>query len=229
MRSSHTRPAHPRLPIGAWLLVLAVLVFPARPAAADEPARLAGGPLPVQSTTVVGWEQATADLNVDAAGAVTGVTLLESTPGFDEAVTSALKGWTFKPATSHDRPVPAVVFVAIVYRPPVLYNAPTLGQQPRRLGAPSADAPYAMSTVTPMYPVQAVGDARVVVEVHVGADGTVDAADVRGAGSGFDAGAVAAAKQWRFRPARLDGNPAEAYAYVVFGFRQPVRPGRGPR
>ena len=224
-------PASRPLRIGSllllWLSALSVLSLTARPAAADEPARLAGGSAPAQSVQVVGWEQAMADLKVSAAGVVTDVQLLESTPGFDQRVTDALKSWTFKPATSQGTPVPAEVFVTAIYRPPVLFNTPTLGQPPRRLGSPSDAAPYAVTMLTPQYPPQAVGDGTVLVEAHVGADGSVDQASVIGGPSGFDEAALASVKQWGFRPAHAGGTATDAYAYVAFGFRQPVRSG-GP-
>jgi outer membrane biosynthesis protein TonB len=38
----------------------------------------------------------------------------------------------------------------------------------------------------------------------------------------FDAPALAAAKQWRFRPARINGRATATYVYLVFGFPEPI-------
>ncbi|MDE3153762.1 MAG: TonB family protein [Acidobacteriota bacterium] len=197
------------------------------PPVVNEPARRAGGPLPPQSSQAVGWEQAMADLAVDASGGVSQVRMIESTPGFDDRFLGALKQWTFKPATRQGKPVASDVFVVAIYRPPVLYNVPTLGQSPRRLGTAADDAPYALNMLTPQYPPLGVGDGTVLVEARVAADGTVSEAHAAGGVSGFDATAVAAAQKWTFRPARVDGTAADAYAYIIFGFRQPVQPGKG--
>jgi outer membrane biosynthesis protein TonB len=39
---------------------------------------------------------------------------------------------------------------------------------------------------------------------------------------GFNAAALEAASRWRFDPARWNGEPTDARAYLVFGFRAPV-------
>jgi hypothetical protein len=45
----------------------------------------------------------------------------------------------------------------------------------------------------------------------------------------FDGPAMAAARGWKFRPARRAGRSIDAIAYIIFAFRQPVivTPGRG--
>jgi TonB family protein len=62
----------------------------------------------------------------------------------------------------------------------------------------------------------------VVVQVAVGVNGqVVNAATVRSA-AGFDELALAAARQWTFRPARIHGRLEQTFAYLVFAFRRPV-------
>ena len=50
---------------------------------------------------------------------------------------------------------------------------------------------------------------------------------VQGAGAFADE-ALLTAREWVFRPAHRNGALVSAYAYIVFGFRQPVSANGGP-
>src|SRR5262249_22167767 len=68
--------------------------------------------------------------------------------------------------------------------------------------------------------------AKVVVRIHIDSAGTVTAVDViEPAGNGFDEAAVAAAMQYVFEPAEIDGAPAAiaVEATVNFGIEQRER------
>jgi outer membrane biosynthesis protein TonB len=78
--------------------------------------------------------------------------------------------------------------------------------------------------VRPAYPANAIGDAAVILQASVGADGSVGEIVTAYGAPPFIAAAVEAARQWRFRPAVANGVPAATIAYLVFGFRQPVSP-----
>ena len=64
----------------------------------------------------------------------------------------------------------------------------------------------------------------VVVEVLVTDKGDVQRAQIISSTSGLFNDTSLQAARWKFRPARLDGLPAEGRAYLIFGFRQPVTP-----
>jgi TonB family protein len=67
----------------------------------------------------------------------------------------------------------------------------------------------------------------VLVEALVGVDGRIRQSQVVTEASGFDRAALDATARWSFRPARRNGRAVEAYAYLLFGFRQPTS--AGPR
>lgn len=212
-------------PVFSAVPLLALTLLGIGPGGAKAPRalpQLVGGALPAQISTVVGWEQARAALSVDKRGKVTAVHLMDASPGFERRVKTALAAWTFHPATGPKGPIPSHVLVVVIYRPPVLYNAPTLGNPMRRLTPWPPTVPYPIRTRTPMYPPQAAGNATVLVSLDVGADGTPTRTRIVGAPSGFDSASLAAVRAWRFRPAKPDGTPAPALACVVFGFRRPV-------
>jgi TonB family protein len=190
-----------------------------------EPAQLTDGQLVVPALpgpTVIGWGEVFLEATVSIEGRVTGLRELRTVAPFGALLRQAVERWEFQPAGDGEETVASRVLVAALYRPRVLHNTPTAGSPPRDVAAASTDIPEPIATSTPLHPPRAIGDAVVVIEAHVGADGAVGDARVLTAASGFDDSALEAARQWRFRPARHDDAPAEAYAYLVFAFREPV-------
>jgi len=82
--------------------------------------------------------------------------------------------------------------------------------------------PEVVSRVEPRYPASARmirSEGTVVVEVVVETDGSTGEVRVlRGISKVLDEAAVAAIRQWRFRPARVAGNPVRAYHTVTVRF-----------
>lgn len=84
-------------------------------------------------------------------------------------------------------------------------------------------APELVHKVAPLYPLeakQAGVSGVVVVETQIGLDGRVEAVRVaRGADARLDDAAVAAVRQWRYRPARgAGGNPVRVLFTVTLRF-----------
>jgi TonB family protein len=187
------------------------------------PARLLGGSLPLTpSPNVVGQIEETLQIVVDAAGRVAQMTPLRASPLPMDLLTPAVGGWRFQPALDQGRAVSSRVLVAAIFRPAQLDNSPTLGTPPVNRAAPSDEIPFPLATQTPPYPPQAIGEGVVLVELLVGVDGRVQQLRLATGAGGFDQAALEAARRWSFRPARWNGRAVEAYAYLVFGFRQPV-------
>jgi periplasmic protein TonB len=82
--------------------------------------------------------------------------------------------------------------------------------------------PQVVSRVEPRYPASARmtrSEGTVVVEVVVETDGSTGEVRVlRGISKALDEAAVTAIRQWRFRPARVEGNPVRAYHTVTVRF-----------
>ncbi|HVF59649.1 MAG TPA: energy transducer TonB [Thermoanaerobaculia bacterium] len=82
--------------------------------------------------------------------------------------------------------------------------------------------PEVLSRVEPRYPASARmirSEGTVVIEVVVETDGsTGDVRVLRGISKALDEAAVAAIRQWRFRPARVEGTPVRAYHTVTVRF-----------
>lgn len=198
-------------------------------AAADTftPARYLAGPYPPQPVRAIGGGQVFLEVAVSPRGGVDRVTPLRTTPPFTEPLVGAVNSWQFQPAEELTpagvrRRVASKVLVAAFYRSPTLLDGPTLGDSPKDVAAASDDTPVPVSAIPPRYPANALGDGLVLVEMQVDPAGNVTNARVLQSVPPFDGPALDAARQWKFRAARVSGRPVATLAYVLFGFRQPV-------
>ena len=82
--------------------------------------------------------------------------------------------------------------------------------------------PKLLQAQAPEYPpaaLEAGKEATVKIRIHIAADGTVSAVDVlEPVGDGFDEAAVAAAEQYVFEPAEIDGAPAAIAVETAINF-----------
>jgi TonB family protein len=203
--------------------VLALMIAAATSATEFTPARrLSGEPPPAPPPMAVGWLEETIDLTVDAGGVVRGVTPLHGTAPSPSLLAPVAAMWRFRPATDRNRPVSSHVLAVALFRPPQLYDQPALGSPSTDVASASPDIPSPTVEHRPRYPPLATGDSVVLVEVLVGVEGRVRAAAVVQGADGFGEEALLAAREWIFRPAHHNGQLVPAYAYIAFGFRQPV-------
>jgi TonB family protein len=197
-------------------------------AAADPltPARYRSGALPAIPVQALGGGQVFAELGVTDAGTVDAVRLLRTTPPFTDPLVDAVRGWQFDAAEERTagrrRFVGSTVLVAGVFRPAVLMNGPVAGEPPRDVGVASPETPFPIAPIVPAFPPAALASGVVLIEVQIDASGAVTGARVVRSTPPFDGPALDAARQWTFRPARRQGQPAATFAYIFFGFRQPV-------
>jgi TonB family protein len=80
-----------------------------------------------------------------------------------------------------------------------------------------------------VYPVDSVARGTVVVVVVVERDGLVSKAEVLKSISSLDEPSVYAAKQWKFKPARLDGQPIRSGASISFVYDRGLFPPTKPK
>jgi TonB family protein len=199
------------------------------------PARLKGGALPQIPIMAVSGGEVVLEVSISRTGRVTGVKPLRHTAPFTDAMAAAVRSWTFAPAEdalappggaaidpATRRPMDSTVLVVGVFRPPALFAA-TLGEPPAISGAPSGAAPVLAGPIEmPAYPVSALNDGVVLVELDLAASGGVEGIGVVRSAAAFDQLALAAASALAFRPARVHGRAAPAFVYVAFAFRQPI-------
>lgn len=207
---------------------------------AYSPARYQAGGVPPLPAMTVGGGQVLLEVQVNREGRVTTVVPLQATPPFTDLLENAVQGWQFTPAgesVAPERPgaresrivVASRVLVAAVYRPPAM-NAPTLGERPREVAAPSDEIAFPLKVVVPPFPPSTAGSGVVLLEARVDRGGGVADATVLRSAPPFDDAALETLKAWRFRPAHVRGAAASTFVYVLFGFPVPVAsaPRRAP-
>jgi TonB family protein len=197
------------------------------------PARLIAGSVPPVPMTMLSGGQVFLELAVDVDGRVAGVRTLRATPPLTSVVRDAVRDWRFEPSQrSIDSATETIhfafrmarlttVFVGAVYRAPVLVG-PTLGTAPTDVATADAQTPMPVTVATPSFPPNAFCGGVVLVEAAIDATGSVYDARVVASAPPFDGAALDAARQFRFRPGRVDGVAAPSYAYLIFGFPQPI-------
>ena len=160
------------------------------------------------------------DVAVDERGAAGDARVLKDVPPFTDLIRNRLADWRFQPAREDGKPVASRVLVTGIYRPAMLeFPAPDKPSLPR--ADPQSGAPVPTSVAIAPYPPNAMGDASVMVEVQLDAQGSMADARVVGGTPGFDSAAEGAARQWKFSPATRKGAAVPSRAYLFFSFRQP--------
>jgi TonB family protein len=211
----------------AIVLVLAA-VAAAQPAPTFTPPRIISAALPdLPAPNVAGGGEVLVEATVDRSGTVTRVILLRSTSPYTDFVLDAVASWRFQPARASngrdaDAPVEAPILIAAVYRPPTLFNGPTIGESPKDLAVPSGEAAFPSTVVTPAYPPNARFPAVLLFEVLLDESGLIKSTLPVASDAAFEGAALDALMQWKFKPGLVRGRPSPATAYVVFGFPPPV-------
>jgi len=88
--------------------------------------------------------------------------------------------------------------------------------------APRFEPVEVVSTIEPIYPINAVSWGTVILQLTVDEAGGLDGIKIVRALAPFTDQAQRAVKQWKFRPARLEGEAVRSSIIVVFSF--PPRP-----
>jgi TonB family protein len=188
--------------------------------AAFAPARRMTGPAPASpSPSTVGWVEEAMELAVDTHGRADVAQTLDSTVAMS-LVYPAVSEWMFRPAAVRGIPVESRVLLVAVFRPAEMMTAVSPATS---LAVADSALPAVTGTSMPAYPPLAAGDAVVVTELRVDDHGRVVQAVAVNSVPGFDGAALAAARQWSFRPAQRHGKAVPAFVYLVFGFRRPIR------
>jgi TonB family protein len=153
-------------------------------------------------------------------------------PDLDAAATAAARLWRFKPGTVNSGPVRVAVPLSIEFRLQGTTGTILVEQTLEQFAegayldtTPGLTKPEPISTPAPKYTSAAMNAAvegDVVVDFVVLADGTVGRARIAKSlnpAYGLDDEALATIRQWRFRPAELNGQPVPVVSTATVPFR----------
>ncbi|MEZ4309125.1 MAG: TonB family protein [Polyangiaceae bacterium] len=108
--------------------------------------------------------------------------------------------------------------------PPPAPPSPSAASPPPAPPSPVVEMPQPLTPLTATYPEGATGDAEVILKLVVNADGTVGSAEVARGKEPFTSAALAAARTYRFIPAKRDAVPIRAAIRVLVKFTAPADP-----
>ncbi|MBZ5496804.1 MAG: energy transducer TonB [Acidobacteriia bacterium] len=151
-----------------------------------------------------------------SAGSVKQVEILQGDPPFVAPARASLGSWRFK-ATENSN-----VLVVVNFRSPNLYSTGSAAQK-LAVSHPVPGALYPTNVIEPAYPPNSMAEGSVVLHLDVTEAGSVSSVKVvQGLGS-LTAACSAAARQWRFVPARNQkGMVTASEAYAVCVVRRPI-------
>jgi hypothetical protein len=182
---------------------------------------------PLPPPTVTGGGEVLIEATVDRSGTLSRPIIVRGTPPYTQLVLDAMRTWRFAPARvvapdGVETAVDMQVAIGAAYRPPILMNAPTVGETPRDWSKPSGDAAYPIATAMPNYPPQARDGGVVLFELVLNEAGAVTETRGMASTAGFEDTSREALASWRFKGGMYRARPVPSTVYVLFGFRPPV-------
>lgn len=157
-------------------------------------------------------------VNIGTDGRVQSTEPIEGNPLLAPAAQDAVMQYVYQPYTIEGQPREVQTTVKVAFRLDAAPLAPAMGLPSMGIGS----GPFLLTRQPAEYTEearQAKREGAVTLALTVGADGKAhDIRVVKPLGFGLDEKAIAAAKQWSFRPATEDGKPADYPTTVTVPF-----------
>jgi hypothetical protein len=158
----------------------------------------------------------TFELEIDKAGAVTGITLLRGQSAQVDLSRESLKEWTFNPTESQQ--ARRRVSATFLYKAQTaLPDGTTTVTVPLPPGHESAQSPIPVEIVIPGYPVGGISEGAVILQGTIGPAGEVQHVEVIHRLPSLTDAAVQAFREWKFAPRKT----ASQIATVMMWFNRP--------
>ena len=160
------------------------------------------------------------NVSVGRDGGVQGIQTLSDIPPLTAAAQSSLQSWKFKPALLNGTRETSQMLVAFVFRHAIkAWNSPPFNPVFPSLERDAYTPAGIYSVAYCDYPTSTIAAGATVVQVAVRPDNTLgDVQVVKPLSGGFVPLAVAAAKQWQFQAAVLNGTPVPSKVAIAFVF-----------
>jgi outer membrane biosynthesis protein TonB len=171
----------------------------------------------------------TLSVDLDKTGHVIAVTILRDISSVSGPAATAVRSWTYTPATRDGKPVPSTLTINIVYDPGFLGAnniplPPPSQVQPISTKDPAFFLPVLNTATFAPYPAKATAQGAVVLDVTLDTNGNAAAVATLRDISPLTASATATLKNWNFSPATYEGNAIPSHMIVAFVFRSPSAP-----
>ncbi len=171
----------------------------------------------------------TLSVDLDKAGQVTGVAILRDISSVSGAAATAVRSWTYSPATLDGKPVESTLTINIVYDPGLLGSAniplpPPSQTQPVSKQDPSL-YPAQLNTATfAPYPANTKAEGAVVLDVTLDSGGNVARVVTLRDVPPLTAMATGVLKNWSFNAATYKGEAIQSHMVVAIVFHSPSAP-----
>src|SRR5882757_2162224 len=164
------------------------------------------------------------DVGLGDKGEITRIRALRDPGSMLGPAKTAVRTWTFRPASEDGKSKASRLTVALVYRPS---NSPGIRPQPAKDFVPVISADHAengsgflpvgiLSFNYPDYPVKSVAWGSVVIQATIDGSGQIKDVKVLHGMAGFNDFALDALKGWRFYAATLRGKPVASKVVIAF-------------
>lgn len=193
------------------------------------PAPLSLVPAPYPSQSLFGGE-VVLDALVDRSGTASDVKVIGGDQPFLTKALAAVRSWTFLPARSSGHTVESRIAIAFEfpqrYVPPRSSTVHHYDEDSWAVAQESAALP--LTTVEPKYPSASSAEGSVILYESIDRQGQVGSVQIVRDVEPLTAATVAAAREWRFTPAKRSGAAVDSAAIVVVTFRRPLVSRRMP-
>jgi hypothetical protein len=168
-------------------------------------------------------------LTISAAGNVDEVVVARPLASVTEQAVSAVKAWTFAPATMHGKPIASRLTVVVVFCPSYGFGAgeiplPPLSPESSKEAGGSSLPSVSPEIVSAQYAVDSgtqVKGGTVVLRVLVGPDGQPGLIRLVKDAPPMTVSARTAVAGWKFSPAKVGGKEVISGVIIAFRFRTP--------
>ena len=185
-------------------------------------------PYPVQSIAI---GTLVLEVIVSETGKVEDVQPIRKIESLTEAAIDSVKSWQFNPASLDGKSVRSRTAIAVTFNPAAIpaANVPLPPLSPKARSHRNALQPQPVDVVAatfPQYPVNSIASGTVVLRVSVDEVGRLEKTIVVRGITSLTSPAIHALKEWKFKPAELDGKPLPSSIALAFVLRPP--PPRSP-
>lgn len=163
------------------------------------------------------------DALIDASGKPTEIRVVSGDGPFVEPAISAVRTWTFTPASLDGRAVDAHIGIVFQFPQSFLPRPVSKERKHNELSEESDDrGALPVLTVEPEYPPNSVAEGSVALYNLVDPEGHITSTSTLLDVEALTAPTVTALHQWQFAPAKHDGTATESAVVVVEVFRRPT-------